>query len=383
MNTQLGPLRLEITGSGPVRELIEAELEYPSDLVPTLRTLEISIVHAKPPGTERAMLSGSRLDLRHSVGETSGHGLRLSMGLKRSVTLYTVDIEGDLLGSAPVRATIFLPPNLETWARYTGPVARAVSRDSSTLIEVAAKNVIYEIIDTLAGYRLLGLGASILHSAAMSRDGRCVAITGTGGVGKSTSLLATMEQEPSVSYMSDDMMIVDTESHVYRHPKKVQVYEYNLSQLPKMRSLVMQRLTPRRRRLWDFRVLALGPKQARMRLSAEALFGPDRVDHVGTLGAVVWVKPSPSGEPTIGTISGDILARKSAIALVDELWDFGRLLNLGSLLSPDMISIAEFQELTTAVLSSALTDVPCYELTVPYRSDPTQLVESLSSVVDW
>lgn len=383
MTTRLGPLLLQFSGSSPIRELIETELTRPNHGEASLRSLEIAISHAVPPVVEGPVITGSRLNLRHSVGELDTGGLRLSMGVKRSVTLYTVDLEGDLLGPDPVRATIYLPAHLEAWSRYTGPIARVMSRDSSTLLQVAAKNVIYEIIDTLASYRLLGIDASILHSAAISHDGRAVAITGTGGVGKSTSLLAAMDQHTDLSYLSDDMLIVDSEAHLYRHPKKIQVYEYNLSRLPNTRSAVMDSMTANRQRLWNSRVRALGPKQARIRMSAEELFGKDRVDDHGVLSAVMWVRSVSVGEPGVHRTDGVDLAQRAATALVDELWDFGRLLNLGSLLSNDVPSTAEFHNRAVSVLSNAFNEIPCYELTVPYGADPTQLVGSLRSVMEW
>jgi len=383
MTTQLGPLQLNFSGSSPIRDLIEAELTYLNDQEAPLRSMEISITHASPPIADGAAMTGSRLDLRHSVGELNGRGLRFSMGLKRSVTLYTVDLEGDLLGSDPIRVTIYLPRRLEVWSKYTELIVRGTSRDSSTLLEVAAKNVIYEIIDALASYRLLGVDASFLHAAAIAHDRKAVAIAGTGGVGKSTSLLAAMDRHRALSYLSDDRLIVDSGARLYRHSKKVQVYEYNLSQLPGTRSAVMDRMTPHRRRLWDLRVRTLGPKQARIRVSAEDLFGKSRVDDQSALSAVMWVRSTRNGEPSIQSANGNDIARKCAIALVDELWDFGRLLNLGSLLSDDVISTAEFHNKTMDVLSKAFSEIPCYDLTVPYGADPTELVDTLRSVMEW
>ncbi len=378
----LGPLEVEISGDHPVRALIEQELTLSGASRHGSAMMEIQISSEPPAPMDGVQLSGSRLELRHSVSHLEGV-LRVSTGIKRGPTLYTVDIAGDLRGTDPVRVVVYLAENLATWARFVSPVTRIVSRDSSTLLEIAAKNVIYEIIDTLAAYRLPIVDAALLHSSALARNGRAVVLAGTGGVGKSTSLLAAMAQDPSWSYMSDDMVVVESDGTISRHPKRIQVYAYNVDKLPGMRATVMSHMSPWNRRLWMSRSRVLGPKQARIRLSADELFGSERVAEVGQLGSAVWIRPAPKGEPSVDQLDAAELGRRASVALVDEVWDFARLLNLGSLLTRESISVAEFQTDVESVLATAFSAVPCYELTIPYGADPQLLLSAFTSVVDW
>ncbi len=155
MSVRLGPISLVFEGSHSVRELVEAELGRPDPQAG--QSLTIS-VETDPPVTTGARIDGSRLMLRHSVAERDG-GLRFTMGLKHASTLYTVDVGVDLQheDSAPHRLSTS-PRHLDGWSHLSSPFARMLSRDTSSLLEIAAKTGSYEIIDGIAEYRLLRRG---------------------------------------------------------------------------------------------------------------------------------------------------------------------------------------------------------------------------------
>ncbi len=380
MSARLGRLVIEFDGNHPVRDLIESELgtAQAGAAGPGL-TIHIG---ADPPRGEGPRLSGSRLALRHSVTNIDGV-LRVSMGMKYGGTFYTVDVHDPLLKPGNVRADVYIGKNLKAWSRVTTPLARLFSRDASNLLETAAKNVIYEIIDPLAEYRLLSVGSSLVHASGLNRRGRTILLAGTGGVGKSTSLLSAMSSDTSLSYIGDDMMVVDLDGTVHRHPKRIQVYAYNVAGNPDARRSLLADMSRGRRLLWRTRASLLGAKQSRTRVRAEELFGAGRVDDGGELGCVIWITPTTKGRPGIRATDASTLAGRCGVALLDELWDFNRLMSLGSLLMPDGVTSADLQARATEVYSAAFGSVPCFEMVVPYRTDPMHLADVALSVVDW
>jgi len=380
MSARLGRLVIEFDGSHPVRDLIESELGItPAGMAGPDLTINIG---ADPPQGAGPRLSGSRLALRHSVANIDG-ALRVSMGMKYGGTFYTVDVHDPLLEAGNVRVDVYLGKNLKAWSRVTTPLARLFSRDASNLLETAAKNVIYEIIDPLAEYRLLSVGSSLVHASGLNRSGRTVLLAGTGGVGKSTSLLSAMSSDTSLAYIGDDMVVVDRDGTVYRHPKRIQVYAYNVGGNPKVRRRVLAGMSRGRRLLWRTRAGLLGAKQSRTRVRAEELFGAERVDDRGELGCVIWLTTTSKGRPGIEPMEASTLAGRCGVALLDELWDFNRLMSLGSLLMPDGVTSADLQARATEVYLAAFGPVPCFEMVVPYRADPMRLAEVALSVVDW
>lgn len=382
MTSTLGPLKLTISGDHPARRLIEDELSTSGGSRIFRAQMDVGVASRIPEQSEAVQLSGSRLELRHSVSFQS-ETLRVSTGIKRGPTLYTVDIEGDFHRADSLRVMVYLPDGLAKWDRIASPITRLASRDSSTLLEIAAKNTIYEIIDTVGAYRLPMIDATMLHASALSRNGRAVVLAGTGGVGKSTTLLAAMEQDPTWSYVSDDMLILESNGRISRHPKRIQVYAYNVAALPALESSILSRMSTGRRRTWEVRARVLGPKQARVRIDAEDLFGSHRVEDITQLGVAAWVRPIAVGAPSIIRLEAAELARRSSIALVDEVWDFARLLNTGCLLTQGAISVSAFQTQVEEVMATAFEAIPCYELSVPYGADPRLLLDVMSSVVDW
>jgi hypothetical protein len=307
----------------------------------------------------------------------------MSVGLRRGPTLYTVRLRTPIAEAGSFGVDVRLPRWLRSVDKATSPLATIATRDASSLAEVAAKNVIYEIIDSLVAYRLLRRGAAFLHAAGLERDGQAIVFTGSGGVGKSTSLLAAMSLDDDVRYLADDLLVVDRNGSVARHPKHTQIYQYNLSPLPELQAQVIAGLSTARRSLWATRSALLGPKQARVRLSPETLFGSRRVANTADMASVFWVMPARGGSPRSRPIPPGVIAERTTAALLDEIWDFARLLNIASLMSDHSMALAEFTQAVRSVHDRAFAGVGCFELTVPYGADPEALVEAAFDATGW
>ncbi len=167
---------------------------------------------------------------------------------------------------------------------------------------------------------------------------------------------------------------------VSRHPKRIQIYRYNLESDPELQRRLLARLSPWRRMVWKTRVAFLGPKQARIRIPAEDMFGRSRVVDEARLRAVIWANPSSGDAVTVRSIQPAEAARRCGVALMDELWDICRFMSLGSVLSPAGMAIGEFFDRVVDVYESAFTTVPVVEMLVPERSNPEVLAREIARI---
>lgn len=65
-----------------------------------------------------------------------------------------------------------------------------------------------------------------LHAAAISTKSRCLLLAGTGGVGKSSGLLS-IHEELGVSFMADDITVIDNQGGIYGNMAWPKIYGYN------------------------------------------------------------------------------------------------------------------------------------------------------------
>jgi hypothetical protein len=368
--TSIGPLSVDVRGDSIIAELVREELGVSSQSQGnsqiSIEITESTRRHAVP-GESNMRVRGSRAPYRFGA-TSSDEALQLSLGLKgTSRDLYSVEVTGDLLSDKTVGVSIAIP-SLRHWAIALDPLVRVFGRDSSSVAEIAAKNIIYEIIDPLMWVRLMSSGATFVHASSVAAGGEAVMFSGTGGVGKSTSLLSIMESSDRFTYLADDLVIVDSTGTLWRHPKHLQVYEYNLRSSPSARLAVFERLGPVERLLWRARARLLGPSRVRKRLSATDLFGRGRVADSATLFAVAWLTPARTKQGWAG-VHPQLIVERGVAAILEEFWDFLRLVNLGSGVDPRAPSVALLAEKAAAILDTVLAGVPCFELGLAMSTD--------------
>lgn len=374
----VGPLKICVTGDDHLAQLIRSELESDEhrttddDLVFVVSQAKLSSTGS----TTGRSLRDSRAPYRFST-TTLDDGMELAIGLKEpGPWLYSVGIHGDVLGQESVEVDVRLP-RLDLVSRITRPIMKLFSRDGLSLVELAAKNVVYEVIDPVIWLRLLTKEATLIHASAVAIGESAVVFSGAGGVGKSSALLALMQEAPDARYISDDMAIVAPGGWIARHPKRMQVYEYNLRSAPAIRYALQSVSTPAQRRMWDLRVRVRGPHRVRRRVSAGTLFGEHRVVDHARISRAVWVVPSSASEPQWTEMSGADFAEMATTAILSEFWDFLRLLNAGSMAGGAMESVDSLARRSRRALEASLVDVDCRTLSVPSGLPGTVLASFL------
>ena len=203
-------------------------------------------------------------------------------------------------------------------------LARIRNWNYLTPSENIAKNFMYNVFDYLSQIAHLQLGQSYLHASSFERQGRGVAIVAWTGIGKSTSMLKLV-MEDGWRYLGDDLSVIDDSGTLWRSPKKMQIYAYNVADQSHLYRALMARRSLIDRVSWTGKLWWNGPEGVRRRVSAEEFFGPTMVASRAKLTKVFFIERWDINDFISRPIGFEELARRAAVAIVEELEPFGRL----------------------------------------------------------
>lgn len=364
----VGPVSIDVEGDSRVARHVRDELSNPDPRPdPTATSIELG-VHQEGVGSRLSQAARTIRDsrapyrFRAAVFEDQ---FELAIGLKTPpFWLYSVRVKGDLLGDGAVVADVHLP-KLGLASAVARPFLALFGRDGLSLSELMAKNVLYEIVDPLVWTRMLGAGSALVHASAIAMGDEGILFSGSGGVGKSSALLALMQHRPDVRYLSDDLAILLPGGELERHPKRLQIYEYNLRDAPGVRDRLDELSSVSGRMWWRIKVRLLGSRRVRRRVSAASLFGEGRVADRAKLSKAVWILPSGDSEPRWAPLSAAGFAELATSAILSEFWDFLRLLNGVTLAGAEIEPVTALAARSRALIEKSLAGVECRTLHVP------------------
>ena len=156
-----------------------------------------------------------------------------------------------------------------------------------TPIETVAKNIIYDILEPVAHRILLEEKLGFIHGSSVAKGERSVLFTGEGGIGKTAMCLAGVSR--GYEYMNDDLSLVDSLGHCYHHPKKLQVYGYNIKYHPDLKKRLFLGRGMLDRMQWQMRYLINGPSNVRRRTAPKELF-EGSIRHSARISKVVFLR---------------------------------------------------------------------------------------------
>lgn len=208
-----------------------------------------------------------------------------------------------------------------------------------------------------------------LHSAAIRNDSKSIIFAGTGGVGKSSALLA-LRNMPSTGFISDDISIIDAEGKIYGNMAWPKIYGYNCkgsdftSTLLKNRGLLDRLHFSVRNRI--------NPNTVRRKLRPDVLYqkvhaSPTRCS------TLYYLFREDSSEFSISDLSKDSAISMSISVMLSEYAFFHNHIHweeynsLGSDTKP-MLSMQEVVKNWRRTLSSALGDVEVKKISVPLNA---------------
>ncbi|RDV37354.1 hypothetical protein DV096_15390 [Bradymonadaceae bacterium TMQ3] len=249
--------------------------------------------------------------------------------------------------------------------------------------ETVAKNFMYDLFDFVSAWKLSERDCSYIHASTLSRDDRAVALIAWGGIGKTTSLLKLVTED-GWRFLSDDLGLINAQGRVFRTPRHLQIYAYNLEGQPAIARQLLHGRNPIDRVNWEWRRRRFGVKKVRRRVSAESLFGNERVAHSAQLHQAIFLERVKNPTFSVVPISSDDLAERAATILIDELSSLRDLSVVArshgqTLHTPDLQTFVERCQRT---LSSAFAEVPTAILRIPADADPDALADTLRDHLD-
>lgn len=378
---QLGPTLLELRGDVRVATKIKNELKDAAVTIPE-RPADLSLEIGNEPvpfGPATASHSGRRFPYSYET-VLRERGVTFSFAGRFGRPLYTINLAGSPLAPGPQRGHLGVAlADVGLLTRVLSPLTRALTRDFSTPTDIVAKNLLYEAVDPLVWCSLLTQDASFVHAGAVATpDGQGVLLMGTGGVGKTTTVL-DLVLSGRWRYLGDDLVIVSPDG-LNRHPKHLQLYAYNSVLVPGVQERILRGRTRTDRFLWNARLRSLGPRQVRRRTAASTFFGRDAVAEAADLTAAVKLTTA-LGTSGIEVTDADParLARQAASVICDEFWDFTRFLNSVATLTSEAPTLGELQARVAATIERALPTEGCYEVGVPPGTPGAEISAALNS----
>ncbi len=136
--------------------------------------------------------------------------------------------------------------------------------------EIVAKNLIYDLLEPISHDHMVKKGMGFIHASAYAKGSLCALVTGEGGMGKTA--LCLIAQEKGYGYMNDDLSLVDIKGLCYHHPKRLQIYGYNIKESPELKGRIFEDRGSVDRIQFNFRNMFYGPKKVRRRVSSKELF---------------------------------------------------------------------------------------------------------------
>jgi hypothetical protein len=287
-----------------------------------------------------------------------------------------------LLGADALRVAVRRDDNGRR-SRWFSPYYRA--RDWTFLSgeEIRAKNFMYGVFDYLTQIAQLELGQSYVHASSVERDGDGTAIVAWGGIGKTSAALKLIT-EHGFRFLSDDLGLVDDSGTLWRTPKRLQVYAYNLVGEERLRSMLLEGRSMLDRAAWAWKLRRRGPKGVRRRVSAEQLFGAASVGERAPLRRVFCLERGDVRDFEAREIPADELARRAAEVVMQEIEPYGfvsRALHSGHraplLPTQDAVIAA-----TRSVLRSAFDGIPIRNVRIPSAASPAALAAYLVRAIE-
>lgn len=359
---QLGPLVFSIEGNGPVFEAFFNEL---SVLPGSQEEPRIGFIFKEELAKPRALLKVGGWELGDHFVSAQRHGYD-----------FAIQTEGE-------RWEVFLSPHKRNQVRgIRRKFKQTWDWNYLTPAETTAKNIMYNLFDLVTGAAMLPLGSSYLHASTASKLGRGLAFVAWGGVGKTTSILKLV-RERQWKFLSDDLGLLSQDGTLYRTPKKLQIYAYNVEGEEGLRRDLLQGRGARDLVNWHWRMQRFGPKKVRRRVAAEEFLGPQQVGTTAVLDEVIFLERRELSQFQWEDIDGQELARRSAAILVDELNTLFELAIVAD--SHGVITglghfdeLREYSRTIQAKAFERLKDTP-RKLAIPVRATPEELLQELEN----
>lgn len=359
---KLGRLVFKLSGDGIIYQHLSDELE--SILTnETAARLEFQFVKSLPAFTDYVSIPPVLTSPSKMQVQLSGYTYQISQAGEKTLIQLRSNLKQGLSQKLQPEALL----RARNW-NYLLPT------------ENAAKNFMYNIFDYTTQLQNIQLEQSYVHASSFVRGDRAVAIVAWGGIGKTTSMLKLVTED-GWKFLSDDLGLIDVEGMLYRSPKRLQIYAYNLLGQP----LISERLLSKRsladRLSWKYMLRKKGVKGVRRRVSGEDMFGSQGVSQSARLTDAFFIERADIPDFSHQAITADELARRAASTVLSEIDPFHKIACAVFSGRQEAIIPTEQQvfEATYGILKKSFSNVEPYLIKIPLKATPDDLANYLRS----
>lgn len=247
--------------------------------------------------------------------------------------------------------------------------------------EQLAKNFMYDVFDYLTQIQNLYVSQSYIHASSFTKNERTVAVVAWGGIGKTTSMLKLVTED-NWKFLSDDLGIIDENGFIYRSPKKMQIYAYNVEGQPALKKLLLKGRAFVDMLNWYYRKTRYGIKKVRRRISADELF-KENVGVSARLTDIFFIERAAVNDFETQPISIDELASKAASTVMSEIDPYHKI--VAAIYSVQTNSIIppyqQVFERTKSTLQKAFSTTSPLLIKIPLAASPDQLADFLRKLL--
>jgi len=224
--------------------------------------------------------------------------------------------------------------------------------------------------------KLMQLNRTFLHAGIFAdSNNNAIAITGTGGSGKTSTLFKILE-DSNYKYLAEDFAIIDINGYTYYNPKPISVYETDMKFNPNLLGKVFLLFSNTEKIFWKFYVKIL-KRNPIVKINPEKLLG-NRISVKGKLKKVVYVIREDIKDFNYREICVDELSQRSLNVALREfktLFEILTLLNANRLDDyTQMYTFQEFKNTLNSLYNQSFTHSKNYLLKIPYNKTPEEVV---------
>lgn len=248
--------------------------------------------------------------------------------------------------------------------------------------EVLAKNFMYDIFDYLAQIINLKTDQSFIHASAFTKDGRTVLIPAWGGIGKTTSMLKLVNEQ-GWKFLSDDLALISKDNKIYRTPKKLQIYAYNLENQEEIKKIFFNKRDSLDKLSWKWHLIRKGKKGVRRRISAEELFGAEKIGDSADITDVIYIERADVKDFTVEKMEISKLAKRAASTIFKEIEPFSLIASaVHSYGGNHLPNIDEVLLKTQQNIFNSLKGIDALHVKIPINANPDSLCEFLNKIIN-
>jgi len=249
--------------------------------------------------------------------------------------------------------------------------------------EILAKNFMYDIFDYVTQLKNVNKNQSYMHASSFFKNGKAIAMVAWGGIGKTTSMLKLVTED-GWHFLSDDLGLIDSDGYIYRTPKKMQIYAYNVEGQPFLKKLLLKDRNWIDRANWWYKKKRNGIKGARRRVAADNLFNMEPSEQKVKLTDVFFLERVKSDRFMLEDISIDSLASRASNTVMSEINPFHKIETALHTVQDKSIlpNYSKLLEQTKAILQAGFSNANVIKLIkIPQNADPDALANFLRTII--